>query len=228
MISSTQNRAAALGIALWACIAAADESPFAWSVVDYSPAPGQFVNDATFNDPQRALGAPIGGGTLDANNQSQVTLGGFGGSITVSFDHTVLDDAANPLGLDAIVYGNAFFVGGQPNRRWAECAHVEISLDGEVWYLIPGSHITDPLGQWETQWWDDDPQSDLPPENPNCIPPGLEGEWKTTAFRLPPEIFDTHVLENPNGLNAEEEAVYGYADHTPTLGLGDLDGDNIV
>ena len=77
MISSTQNQVAALGIALWASIATADESPFAWSVVDYAPAPGQYVNDPSFNDPTRALGAPHGGGTFVADNSSVASLGGF-------------------------------------------------------------------------------------------------------------------------------------------------------
>ena len=57
------------------------------------------------------------------------TLGGFGGTITLIFDHTVEDDPLNPFGMDAIVFGNAFWHGGDWNSHWAECATIEISLD---------------------------------------------------------------------------------------------------
>ncbi len=205
------------------------ESPFATVVVDYVPAPGQFVNDPSFNDASLALGPPVGGGTVAADHSSLVTLGGFGGTITLGFDHPVTDDPANPLGLDAIVYGNAIYVAGDPNRRWAECAYIEISPDGEQWYLIPGSHLTDPADQFETQTWDDDiADPEHPPADSTWIPPGSSGVWETSGHRLPADVFDTPVLANPNGPGAEEEGIFGYADHTPTLRLGDLDGDNVV
>ncbi len=35
--------------------------PFAASVIEYAPAPGQFVNVDAFNDPTEALGPPSGG-----------------------------------------------------------------------------------------------------------------------------------------------------------------------
>ena len=214
------------------------DSPFAALVIDYQPAPGQFVNQPAFNNPGDALGPPIGGGTSAADNTSKVTLGGFGGSITLAFDHTVLDDPANPFGLDAIVFGNAFYVGGDPNRHWAECGHIEISRDvngngvhddDEPWYLILGSHITDPNAQFETQTWDDDIEDPtFPPANPGWIPPGQAGIWQTAAYLLPEGIFAGPVVENPNGPAATDEGVYGYVDFSPTLLLGDLDGDDVV
>ncbi len=212
------------------------QSPFASTVVEFSPAPGQFVNELLFNDPSKALGAPVGAGTYNQDNSKLVSLGGFGGSITLAFDHTVLDDGTNPMGLDAIVFGNAHWVDGNPNRHWAECGYIEISRDtndnglaDDSWYLIPGSHITDLADQWETRTWDDDVgDPTYPPENPNWIPPGLSGMWTTQAFRLPSEVFDVQTLENPNGLGATVEGVFGYADFNPVLILGDLDADNVV
>ena len=131
---------------------AAQADDFATRVVDFAPAPGQFINDPNYNDPARALGAPIGGGTITANLSSLVSLGGFGGSITLAFDHPVQDDPDNPLGLDFIVFGNAFYLAGNPDRRWAEAALVEISFDAnangladDAWYTIPGSALTPPI-----------------------------------------------------------------------------------
>jgi len=102
------------------------DSPFATEVIEFSPAPGQHANHAMFNDPARALGAPVGGGTVAANHSSVVSLGGFGGTIVLSFDHTVMDEAANPLGLDAIVFGNAFWVGPTKTRHGTSCR-------GRIW-----------------------------------------------------------------------------------------------
>ncbi|MFH0980137.1 MAG: hypothetical protein V2A79_01180 [Planctomycetota bacterium] len=211
------------------------QSPFAATVVGFSPAPGQFVNEPSFNDPDKALGAPSGGGTHNADNTKLVSLGGFGGSITLKFDHTVWDDPANPRCLDAIVFGNAYWVGYNSNLHWAECGYVEISRDlnsngqaDDPWYLIPGSHITDLEGQWETQTWDDIGDVTHPPDNPNWIPPGCSGTWDTQGYRLPADVFDVPPLINPNGLEATEEGIYGYADFTPVLILGDLDADNTI
>jgi hypothetical protein len=85
------------------------------------------------------------------------------------------------------------------------------------------------LGQRETQTWDDNIGSPTnPPDNPNWIPPGLSGTWQTQGFRLPAGVFDVQVLDNPNGLGATVEGIFGYADFAPVLILGDLDGDNMV
>ncbi len=233
-----QQAICSLGFAL-ACASplVAQNSPFAATVLDYDPAPGQFVNDPLFNNPALALGSPIGGGTINPDNTSIVTLGGFGGSITLAFDHTVIDHAANPLGLDAIVFSNAVFIAANPNRRFAECATIEISLDvnqnaiaDDPWFLIPGSHITDPIGQFTQVTWDDDTSDQTnPPSNPSWIPPGHTGVWTTQGYLLPDDPFTlSTVLENPNGPGATTEGVFGYADHSPTLILGDFDSDNIV
>lgn len=216
------------------------EDPFAAVVIDFDPAPGQFVNMPEFNGATRALGPPVGGGTADAGLSSIVSLGGFGGSITLGFDHTVLDDALNPLGMDAIIFGNAVWVGGDPDRHFAECGVIEIALDengngvaDDQWYLIPGSHITDIAGQFTQQTWDDDIGDPTnPPANASWIPPGQSGVWTTEAYLLPPGVFAPppppfQVVVNPQA-GTGNEGIYGYADYSPTLILGDLDGDNLL
>lgn len=210
-------------------------NPFAVFVVDYNPAPGQHVNDSNFNDPARALGAPRGGGTGAADNSSLVTLGGFGGSITLGFDHTVQDDPLNPYGMDSIVFGNAFWLGGDPEAHWAECATIEISLDAnqngeadDTWYLIPGSHIPDPTAQYLAVMWDDDVADDAyPPALESWIPPGPVDTWETAAYALPLEVFGAPVVWNPVA-GGMAEGIFGYGEYTPTLILGDLNADNVV
>lgn len=230
------------------CVSAAKPAhagDFADGVVAYVPAPGQRINDPAFNDPSRALGPPVGGGTLSADNSKLVTLGGFGGSITLRFTSPVLDDPCNPFGLDLIVFGNAFWVAGNPNRRFAEAAVIEIAHDAngngladDPWYVVPGSHITNappgvvPASAIRSQAWDDNPSTPTPPANVAWYPgpafyPAWPSSYVTSCFRLP-AIFETQVLVNPNGASATTEGVWGYADCAPVLILGDTNGDNIV
>lgn len=207
----------------------ASTSDFATIVIDYTPAPGIFINNVLFNDPTQAIGAPVGGGTSSANNSKLVSLGGFGGSITLGFDHTVLDHPGNPFGMDAIVFGNAFWSGSDPTRRWAEAGHIEISLDvnenglaDDAWYVIKGSSLSDPPGtDYREQDWDDDEGTATPPEFVEDYPdpmffPGIGSTYTTGAYELPSE-FAVVVLEHPQGPGATEEAHWGYADLSPTL-----------
>ncbi len=220
------------------CPAQPAASPFAATVWSFTPAPGQFVNNPAFNDPCRALGAPIGGGTLSPGNTKLVSLGGFSGTITLGFTHPIINDPRNPQGLDVIVFGNAHFVAGNPNRRWAECAAIEVSRDAnhngipdDAWYLIPGSHFVPPpappVPVFSQTWDDNTADPTFPPSNPLWIPPGRTGQWTTSGFRLPASPFESGpVLANPNGPFADTEGVWGYGDCTPVLALGDTDGDN--
>lgn len=178
-------------------------SPFATRVIDYSPADGQFVNDPRYNDPRRALGTPVGGGTFAPNNTKLVTLGGFGGSITLGFARTIRDDPNHPMGLDFIVFGNASWLANLPSIRWAEAAIVELSRDvnrnglaDDPWYVIPGSHLAN-------------------------VEQKRDGH-----FILPNDPFGAPPIFNIN--TDGSEAFWGCADMNPVLMLGDLDGDNTV
>ena len=211
-------------------------SPFATRVIEYTPAPGQFVQSAVFNNPAAALGAPTGGGTAQVDNSSVVTLGGFGGCLVLAFDHTVMDEPLNPMGLDGIVFGNAFWGGGNLTRHWGECGVIEISYDDngnsvadDDWFLIPGSHMPYSLGiNIAEVTWDSNIINPLyPPASESWVPLGRSGIWHSAAFPLPVAVFGALILENPPDL-LDAEAIFGYADYSPTLVLGDMDGDNVV
>ncbi len=110
-------------------------NPWANHVVSYHAG-----KSALFTDPPKALGAPMGGGSSTPNNDSLVSLGGPGGQLVLEFDAPVTDDPNNPMGLDCIVFTNAFWTGGNPQVRWEEPALIEIAENASgPWYLIPGS-----------------------------------------------------------------------------------------
>ncbi len=183
----------------------AHASPFATRVLSYTPGTGV---PAGFADPAAALGPPVGGGASSPDNSKLVSLGSLGGSITLGFDEPIQNlppTPANPLGLDLIVFGNAFYVANNPNRRFAEPGIIEVSRDTNAnrladdhWFVIPGSHLT------------------LPTSAPLTLPPSV-----FTQNNLP-------ILNNPLGPDAAAEGAFGYADCTPTIALGDLDADGII
>jgi hypothetical protein len=205
------------------------QSPFASRVLDYSPAPGQFVQNPQFNDPARALGPPgTAGGLSEADNSKCVTLGGFGGSITLGFDRPIWANPHNPRRMDFIVYGNGFYIGGDPMRRHAECGVIEVSRDDnhnglpdDAWYVIPGSHLPSlaPIARTTATW-------DASTLNPAWIPPGRSGTWTSSGYQLPAFFGPSPILVNSLGTGAEE--VWGYADLAPTLLLGDMTATNVV
>ncbi|HNT88184.1 MAG TPA: thrombospondin type 3 repeat-containing protein, partial [Candidatus Hydrogenedentes bacterium] len=116
----------------------------------------------------------------------------------LKFNTPVEDDPDNFMGLDCIVYGNAFWVAGDPNRKWAEPGLIEISEDvngnglpDDPWYVIPGSRNI--------------PQSAASAGIPNPSPP-LVG---------PSGVVNPNSTDgNPD--NNTEEYDWGYADMSPT------------
>ena len=191
-----------IDVALCASYAAA-EDPWADAYFDYNPV--EPVN-AGFDTPQKVLGPPVGGGLHMPGNTSLVCLGVQGGSIVLKFDTPVTDDPRNPMGLDCIVYSNAFFLSHDPGTKWQEPALIEISQDvngnglpDDPWYLIPGS---------KDCRYDPAPDHTEPPGDMNDDDPA--------------NILAGNV-ENPNRLldadpeNDDEEYFWGYAELTPTL-----------
>lgn len=197
--------------------ASAYAGDFADRVLSYTPAPGLSVQNPDVTDPGAALGPPSGEGTVQGAATGIVSLGGFAGELVLAFDQTVLDDPRNPLGLDAVVFGNAFWActngcaGTDPVRRWAEAGVIEISRDvngnglaDDPWFVIRGPALPPvPASAFRSQGWPDGTTTagfELPPE-----------------FAPPPPFF----LLNPD---APSERHWGYADLSPTLRLGDYSG----
>ncbi|MEM1165104.1 MAG: hypothetical protein AAGI30_02305 [Planctomycetota bacterium] len=248
--------AAVITVLICSLASVAPSQGFATHVVEYRPAPGQFVNNPSFNDPTGALGSPVGGGTFAPNNSKLVSLGGFGGTLVLGFAHPVLDDPRNPFGVDAIVFGNAFWVGGNPFRKWAEAATIEISADvntnglaDDPWFLIDAPD-TDVLGPLATVVWNDTPDDAFLPAVTSHYPqlrwdasssmysgPFDDGAADedgdsdpmndyATAAHPAPSVFNSTIYENPLGAGQPLESHLGFADVSPVLALGDLDADN--
>lgn len=178
---------------------AVSEDPWADSVVSYSasdPVSG-------FTQSTAALGPPTGisPSVPSSSNTEIVSLGSAANSpanhLTLRFNTPVTDDPLNAFGMDFIVYSNAFWIGGDANRRFQEPAIVEISPDNVSWFLIPGSRsLTYPAG--------------IPPIITQ--PAGSDNESDPTM--LAGSIRNPNLFDAPTG-NDTQEGNWGYAEMSP-------------
>ncbi|RPG18443.1 MAG: hypothetical protein CBB69_006350 [Phycisphaera sp. TMED9] len=171
------------------------DSPFAVEVIHFDPGIGGVPG---YDSPESALGEPTRttGGSLfpaavtpfqPAWLASEVVSLGIGGSIELAFDHLVLDDPANPFGIDLLIFGNSFCVDtnapwGRVGGIYEEGGQIEVSLNGRDWVVIPDVMAD---GGFPTFGWQDTgPYAEEPgrlptdftkPVNPSRHPNGLIG-----------------------------------------------------
>jgi hypothetical protein len=134
----------------------AHAAPFASEVVSYLA--GSNI-PAGYDDPLTALGPPArstGSGPFDGDvtpfntpwRSEHVVSIGAGGSLVLRFDAPVLDDAANPFGIDLLIYGNAFLgidfdTGLADGVLFSEPARIALSQDGQSWFDVGGVFADD-------------------------------------------------------------------------------------
>jgi len=130
---------------------------FADSVASYTEGSGV---QSGYNDPTAALGAPstqtidpdpVYGGTFPVDPfdapylASQIVGVGTGGSLTLKFNTPIQNNAANPYGLDFIIFGHAGFNENFANFTAADGSlytggtsdvRVSVSADGSTFYTL--------------------------------------------------------------------------------------------
>jgi len=114
----------------------AQSSQFADKVYEYTPAPGQFINDPVTNPSGTKTPAAAcvwAKERLDAHKY--VSLGGFGGYIIVGFDHSVV----NLGGYDFAIYGNAYSGNSEPGIVWVAQDVNGNGVPDDPWYELKAS-----------------------------------------------------------------------------------------
>ncbi|HEY3413104.1 MAG TPA: dockerin type I repeat-containing protein [Armatimonadota bacterium] len=118
---------------------------FATKVLAYSGVNG--VSGYT-SHPEYAIGPPSTSASPIVPDNSSVFSFGWGGFITLGFDKPITNDPRHPGGYDFIVFGNAFYAGGDPAAPYREPGYVEVGVDptglhqynvGVKWYWLKGS-----------------------------------------------------------------------------------------
>ncbi len=112
-------------------------------VFEYTPAPGQFINETksagfTGAETTPQLAAEYAAGRL--SEKKYVSLGSFGGYIVIGFDHSIVNSRN---GYDFLIQGNAFDSdqGGssEPGIVWVMQDTDRNGLPDDVWYELKGS-----------------------------------------------------------------------------------------
>ncbi len=215
------------------------EAQFISKIIDYSPAPGQFTN-ADF------IGTPTAAQSLVGTNKGMVSLGAFGGSVTVYFSSGIQNDPANPYGVDFTIYGNS-------SSAWSEPGIIQVMKDenkngipDETWYEIAGSdhywnstnfsyevtYRNNNLNQASNiEWVDNLGKTGVVPENsfhqqpyyPKAdLFPQIPADKQTLKGIRIAGVID---LSNPGVVNSYRRA-FGYADNTPVLSTTEKLPDN--
>ena len=107
-------------------------------VYEYTPAPGQFINELKtggFNASHINPEAAVAYAEDRLNNNIWVSLGGFGGYVVVGFDHSI----TNTRGYDLGVVGNAFDGSSEPGVVWVMQDENGNGFPDDTWYELAGS-----------------------------------------------------------------------------------------
>lgn len=200
-------------------------------VIEYNPAPGQFVNVYPECKSGDSYATVLSRANYALNNDKLVTLGSFGGYVTVKTEKPVTGKLQ--------VAGNAIASSAEPGI-------VQISSDGKTWYTICGEHFKETKNITVTysrpgENYDDDTYI------PYKTSDGATGYVaRITEYHTQPyfPLWDTenpqtvtftgHRLPNNSTYDSDKEmyilkSYYGYADSYPNASsMSYLDPANIV
>ncbi len=238
-MTQIKNRGRYYVLSVLMALGLSSNAQFISKVIDYLPAPGQYTN-ADF------IGTPDAAKSIAGTNKGMVSLGAFGGYVTVYFSQAIQNDPANPYGVDFTIYGNA-------TSTWSEPGIIQVMKDenkngipDETWYEIAGSdhfwNIT--ISGYEVtyknsglnkasniEWTDNSGATGIIPENsfhqqpyypkPDLFPIVPTNSYALSGTRLSGQID----LSIPGQVNSFRRS-FGYADNTPVLSLTEKLPDN--
>ena len=108
------------------------DAQYITEVMEYKPAPGQFINSMPW-------ACPVSASSLVGGASGSLSLGAFGGYVIFRFEEAVENHKDNPYGIDFTIFGN-------PTREWSEPGVVRVMKDlnenglpDDTWYELAGS-----------------------------------------------------------------------------------------
>lgn len=140
-----------------------ESQPNAFTVVEWTPAPGQFIGENDYAGPDGVVTAASAAAWAQKRLEAHqyVSLGGFGGSITVRFAHPI---AAGSSGYDFAIRGNAIDTSNEPGIVWVMTDRNGNGRPDDTWYELRGSETgkTTTFADYEVTYYRPDaPQSDV-------------------------------------------------------------------
>lgn len=206
------------------------------TLIDYVPAPGQFINTP-------GIGTPEGAQETVENKSGLVTLGSFGGYVTFKLNDPVYNDAQHPYGVDFIVFGNAFTGSAEPGIVMVQKDDNGNGLPDGQWYELAGSdyYFSSTKKNYEITFTN--PGGTEAQDVPWTDNFGGSGAVKANSFHKQPyyptaEFFPSYpqdqmsftgtlvasrtYQDESSGIWYNGAYRYGYCDNTPSKSNGDL------
>ncbi len=210
----------------------AQNKSYITKVLEYVPAPGQFVNTLPVyvsGDDASAMCAKC----LDYFNQDYVvSLGAYGGYITVGFDHTIAHVEGE---YDLAVSGNAFEGSAEPGIILVSADTNKDGLPNDEWYELKGSEYDNaatihdyeityykPTNATDKVRWTDNQNKEGYVELNTYHKQSYYPQWMNTetitfkGSRLP----DNGVYDSVQSKWVMTSYAYGYADNQPNSSDG--------
>lgn len=119
-----------------------------YTVLEYTPAPGQYINEnvSGFNNISSMEEATKQAESRLAN-QNYVSLGAWGGYITVKFNEPIINNKE----YNFAVAGNAFDTSNEPGIVWVMKDTNHNGLPDDTWYELRGSYYNHP--GYQRNYW---------------------------------------------------------------------------
>ena len=206
---------------------------FVSEVLNYKPAPGQFINTTAWgvNESAQSIIGTVNG---------HVSLGAYGGYIVFKFEEPVKNDADNPYGIDFTIFGNPIVSNVYNRVTWAEPGVVWVMKDtngngkaDDTWYELAGSDhyfsstiknytvtYTNPNQEQATnvKWQDNQGQSGIVEANSFHTQPYYPlaenfPEINQTSYSLSGTYIKDNINRNEPGYIMADKHGFGYADN---------------
>ena len=116
------------------------------SVIEYCPAPGQFVNTLPIIESEDDV---LQKAQQNLERGSMISLGAFGGYMVAEFDRSL----ANAEGYDLIILGNAFATSAEPGIVMVSRDANQNGIADDRWYEIAGSEYARSTQNYEITYY---------------------------------------------------------------------------
>lgn len=167
----------------------ADPSAYIAKVYDYMPAPGQFVNKLPKYEEGDTHEDMVvkAGESLIGEDASMITLGGWGGYVTVGFDHTIVNVSGK---MDFRIEGNAFGANANPDANAPFGGSCEPGI-------IMVSYDANGNGEADDEWYEINGSGNFTAENEKFYQKGLDNDNDMNTYRDFQMTYHKPTVEDP-------------------------------
>ena len=203
---------------------------YIYKVVDYSPAPGQFVNTMPVYEKgdDAAKMAQKCTDSIANNVRKMISLGAFGGSVTFHFDHSVANVAGQK---DLLILGNALSGGSEPGIVMVSKDVNRNGIADDPWYELAGSadketpsrvvygyEVTYKAAPMQDIPWTDNKGGSGKVERNEFHAQEYYPQWMPSTITYKGNLLPKNATQNPaSGFWTLSAFDYGYVDNKPNV-----------